>query len=182
MNLAHFFKTKQEYREYAKQTRTKIDLKRISEQICQNLKEQDFYKSAKNILGYFPLKTEIDIRELFKDETKHWSLPKVKSDKTLLIYPYKDGDVLAKNKYEVCEPINSLVIDPKDIDIAIIPALMADMNGYRLGYGAGYYDRFIPLLRGDCIKITLIPDELVINSLPHDEWDMPVDKIITNMP
>ena len=180
MVIEPFFTSKQEYREYAKKIRADLDIPFISKKICENLKNQDFFKFSQNILAYFPMKNEIDIKELFEDTTKNWYLPKVEPNKSLFIYSYKFGDPLVKSKHGVYEPIGDTVeVDPDKIDVAIIPALMTDHNGYRLGYGAGYYDRFLPGLKKDCIKITLIPEELIADSIPFERWDIPVNKIIT---
>ena len=70
-------------------------------------------------------------------------------------------------------------IDPSIMDVVLLPALMVDNCGNRLGYGAGYYDRFIPGLRKDCVKIVPLPNELFISSLPNDHWDIPVKAIVT---
>jgi 5-formyltetrahydrofolate cyclo-ligase len=56
---------------------------------------------------------------------------------------------------------------------------MADKNGHRLGYGAGFYDRFIPGLNENCLKIVPVPDKLFVDSLPYDHWDIPVNIVIT---
>lgn len=172
--------SKNEYRKYAKKLRANLDMAQISHDICKMLQKQDFY-SSKNILCFYPFGNEVDFRELYKDTSKNWYLPKVLlSPKGLVIHPYQNGDSLVKNSFGVYEPCcDEILTDIYKIDIAIIPALMADKNGYRLGYGAGFYDRFIPGLRKDCLKITAVPEELFIDSLPFDHWDIPVNKIIT---
>lgn len=161
--------------------RKTLDIELISAKICENLKKQDFYKFSQNILGFYPFNKEIDLTELYKDNSKNWYLPQVDNiHRSIIIHPYKYGDLLAKNKWGIFEPLdNNDAIDLHKIDIAIIPALMADKTGHRLGYGAGFYDRFIPGLRKDCLKIIPIAEELVVEALPHDHWDIPVDKIIS---
>lgn len=175
------FSTKQECRDYAKQIRNKINIVSMSNKICENLKKQDFYKFSENILSFYPAKNEIDLRPLYQDSSKKWYLPRVEmSSKSLIIHKYNYNDILVKNNYGIPEPPESSeFIDPYKIDIAIIPALMVDKNGYRLGYGAGFYDRFISGLRKDCLKIVPVPEELFVKTLPHDSWDIPVDKVIT---
>ena len=181
MNLNLNFKTKKEYREYAKRARLELDINTISQEICDNFKRQDFFRFSKNILSFYPFNNEINLIELYKDNSKNWYLPRVDMySRGLIIHKYQYGDTLVKNKWRVYEPYEGQeVVDPAIIDVAIIPALMVDKKGHRLGYGAGFYDRFIPGLRKDCLKIVPIPEELIVESLPHDHWDIPVDKAIT---
>jgi 5-formyltetrahydrofolate cyclo-ligase len=102
-------------------------------------------------------------------------------NRSLIIHKYQYGNPLIINKWGIAEPCCDLEeIDIAIIDMAIIPALMADKNGNRLGYGAGFYDRFIPGLRKDCLTITPVADELFVDSLPYDHWDIPVDYVITS--
>jgi 5-formyltetrahydrofolate cyclo-ligase len=181
MELNFKLKTKQDFRKYAKDLRSRLDVSRISTEICDNFKNPDFYKFSKNILSFYPFNNEIDLRELYKDNSKNWYLPRVDSDsRGLIIHRYQDGDTLIKSKWGVYEPFDEQkIVDPAIIDVVIIPALMADKYGFRLGYGAGFYDRFIPGLRKDCLKVVPVPEELFVESLPRDHWDIPVDKIIT---
>ena len=66
------------------------------------------------------------------------------------------------------------------IDLVIIPAVAADKNGYRLGYGKGYYDRLLPLLHPRCIKIVLVYSKLLFDSVYPDEFDVKADIVITD--
>lgn len=179
LNFEH--KTKQECREYAKNLRSQLDIPGISNEICSNFKKHDFYRFSKNILSFYPFNNEIDLVELYKDSSKSWYLPRIDlNSRGLIIHKYIIGDILIKNKWGVLEPFEEQeIIDPNKIDIAIIPALMIDKKGVRLGYGAGFYDRFIPGLRKDCLKIVPIAEELFTESLPRDHWDISVDKAIT---
>ncbi|MBR5758154.1 MAG: 5-formyltetrahydrofolate cyclo-ligase [Thermoguttaceae bacterium] len=70
-------------------------------------------------------------------------------------------------------------VAPETIDALIVPGLGFDARGRRLGRGAGYYDRFIPLLRQDAILIGLCYDEQLIDEVPTDENDVPVDFVVT---
>ena len=83
---------------------------------------------------------------------------------------------LEKSKFNIMEPCSE-PIEPELLDIIIVPALMADKNGYRLGYGGGFYDRFLPLCK-NAFKIVVVPKELFIAKLPHDEFDVKVDKVL----
>lgn len=182
MNLENLdLKSKTELRAAARKIRANLDIALISSKIYINFREQDFYKFSKNILVYYPFNNEIDLREFYKDNSKNWYLPRVDMySRKLVIHKYKYGDTLAKNKWGILEPLDrNEIINPEIIDIVVIPALMADKKGFRLGYGAGFYDKFIPCLRADCLKIIPVPEELFIDSLPYDNWDIRANIIIT---
>lgn len=174
------FQTKNEYRNFAKKLRSELDIKNISFSICENIKKQDFYKNSKNILGFYPFNNEISLTELYKDGSKNWFLPSIDvSTKEMFIHPYIYGDKLEENRYKVPEPVTSKEINLEKIELIFVPALMADKKGHRLGYGAGYYDRFLPLLKNSCKKILPIPEELFAENLPSDDFDIPVDIVVT---
>ena len=174
------FETKKEYREYAKDLRSKLDIQKISFLICENIKNSVFYKKSKNILGFYPINSEIDLTELYKDDSKNWYLPSINiSTKEMFIHPYKCDDILIENRYRVPEPVTPHETSLEKIDLIITPALMADEKGFRLGYGAGYYDRFLAKLGSSCIKAVPVPEDLFTDKLLSDEFDVPVNFVIT---
>jgi 5-formyltetrahydrofolate cyclo-ligase len=65
------------------------------------------------------------------------------------------------------------------IDAAIVPAVAFDERGMRLGYGGGYYDRLLPLLRPDCLRVGLAFDEQILAEIPAEAHDVAVDLIVT---
>ena len=174
------FQTKKEYRNYAKELRAGLEIEKISFEICEKIKSQDFYKKSKNILGFYPINSEISLVELYKDSSKNWFLPSTDiSTKEIFIHPYKYGDKLVENRYKVPEPKTLIENNTKKIDLIFVPALMTDKNGYRLGYGAGYYDRFLPMLKDSCTKVVPLPKELFVENLPSDAFDIPVNIVVT---
>lgn len=174
-------KTKNDFRKFAQKTRNALDIELLSEQLVQKFILTDQYIKAKNILAYYPFKSEIDIKKVFEDETKNWFLPRINGDfRTFKVCNYVIGDNLVKNKWGILEPDkNAPVISHKKLDMVIIPALAIDENKIRLGYGGGFYDRFLPLLDPSCIKLALIADELLFLKLPQERHDKPVDFVLT---
>ena len=83
--------------------------------------------------------------------------------------------------YGIREPKKDISnkINPKDIDIVIVPAVAFDRQCYRLGYGGGFYDRFIKTLRKDCITIGIAFDLQIFDSIPKAPHDAQLDYIIT---
>jgi 5-formyltetrahydrofolate cyclo-ligase len=84
-----------------------------------------------------------------------------------------------KNSFDVEEPMDGEQIDPQAIDLVIVPLLAFDESGYRVGYGKGYYDRFLQQCRKDCIKIGFSFFEPVDTIEDVHEHDMPLNFCIT---
>ncbi|HSA05596.1 MAG TPA: 5-formyltetrahydrofolate cyclo-ligase [Candidatus Gastranaerophilales bacterium] len=172
-------KSKEEYRFQAKEIRKNLNTSLISAAICRLIIDMKEYKQAKIIAGFYPFDKEINIRPLFEDSSKKWFLPKVKNDDIMVFYPYTNFFDMEKNKFGIYEPREENELNPEKIDIIIIPALIADKTGYRLGYGKGYYDKFLARLSKKRVKIVPIPEELMIEKLPFDKFDVPVDFAVT---
>lgn len=158
----------------AKDIRKLLDIENISVDAVGKIRQTEVYKSALNIMIFYPLKYEINLLDLLKDK-KNFYLPKV-SAKDMFVCPFKNGDELKKSNFNINEPCSNPV-DSSLIDLAILPALMADKEGYRLGYGGGFYDRFLE--KNPNIKTILpIPKELYIEKLPHEAFDKKADFVI----
>jgi len=174
------FENKKEYRFFAKNLRETLDIVEISNEIIKKIEQSDFFQKSQNIASFYPFGSEINLIGLYKITSKNWYLPRIEPvENKMRFYPYKYGDILEENKYKILEPLSSTEINPEKIDMIIIPALMTDKNGNRIGYGAGFYDRYLPLLKKDCLKIVPLPEALFVEKLPHDGHDFPVDIIIT---
>lgn len=79
-------------------------------------------------------------------------IPRVKRDEMESIL-FESDLQLEKTKWGMMEPKQGLNVSPADIDLVIVPLLTVDQQGHRIGYGKGYYDRFLKLCRPDCIKV-----------------------------
>lgn len=164
-------KNKTDLRIYAKEYRKSLDIQSISQKMVNLIRQVDIYTHAQNVMIYYPVNYEINLLELTQDN-KNFFLPKM-DDKSLLVCPF--GSNLEKSKYNIMEPC-SKPIDPDILDLIIVPALMADKLGYRLGYGGGFYDRFLKNCNAQ--TIAAVPKELFVEKLPTDEFDVKIDLII----
>ena len=163
-------KSKTDLRIYAKELRKTLDITSISQNLVDVIRQSDIYKSAKNVMIFYPKKYEVDLRDLLNDN-KNFFLPKM-NGQDLLVCPYS-GD-LEKANFDIMEPCTEPV-DIEILDLIIVPALMVDKQGYRLGYGGGFYDR---LLKTTIAKtFSALPKELFVEKLPYDEFDVKVDKV-----
>ena len=94
---------------------------------------------------------------------------------------YEIGDTLLESRWGVPEPLETVPqIAPSELDLVIVPLLAFDDRGYRLGYGGGFYDRFLAQVSPDCQKVGVAFKESFQSSrLPIDEFDIQLDAVVT---
>lgn len=170
---------KQSLRQHAKKVRQEANSSQISDLICENIRQIPEFQKAKNIMIYYPFGSEINILDLLQDESKNWILPKVVGD-DIEVYFYKKGDTLSENQWKIPEPcIDDKKTAKSSIDMVILPGLCADKKGFRIGYGLGFYDRFLRNAPKKCIKLIPVMSELFLDEVPKDLWDEPLDIVVT---
>lgn len=167
---------KNSLRKWAKEERAKLDMKALSKRLAQKLRNTEEYKSAKNIMIFYPLKDEVDLLELTNDNSKTFYLPKIDGD-NLLCCKYDSNTELCESCFHTKEPVTEQTTFTHHPDLVIVPALAADKNNYRLGYGGGFYDRF--LSKTETIKIVCLPKQFVVETVYPENFDIPVDRVIT---
>ena len=166
---------KQQLRKWAKEERKKLNIKELSSVLVKKLCSSDEYIQAKNIMLFYPLEYEINLLEILKDDTKNFYLPKIDGE-NLLCCPYKEGEELCDSCFKTKEPLTSPV-EESIIDLLVVPALAVDKNNYRLGYGGGFYDRFLSA-EPNHPTLALCYDFQIRENLPTEEFDIPVDTVI----
>ena len=139
---------------------------------------------GKNIAGYWPLGDEIDCRpalEALSNAGALVALPVVAGQGQVLIFrAWRPGDVLEQGPFGTMHPnARSPVVCPQ---VLLVPLIAFDLEGGRLGYGAGYYDRTIASFRahGQVTSIGLAYDVQRVDAVPVDAHDQPLDAVITN--
>ena len=155
------------------------DLKIDSDKFISFLKKNRL--NLKNFGGYYPSNYEIDdlaILDLLEKKNFNVSLPIIKKDNQMNFYRWSRSDPLRVNKFGIPEPVSSKIFYP---DILLVPLVAYDNNLNRLGYGGGYYDRYIEKLEKTkkIIKIGLAFSFQKILSIPIDQYDKRLDFIIT---
>ncbi len=149
--------------------------------IIETIESMKKFKEAQNVLFYMPIHGEIDLSELFKKnkDNKNFILPRVLKKKfELTLYKITSFDDLEEGNFRISEPKTNLEkIEPSMLDFIILPGIAFSIDGHRIGYGQGYFDRL--LKKTDCLKIGVAYEfQIVKNSLGEDH-DVPVEKIIT---
>ena len=165
---------KQELRKWARAKRKELDMAHISAMLTDKLVQLNEYRQAKNIMLFYPLKDEVNLLSLIDNRTKTFYLPRIKGEQ-LECCKYSSGDELCESCFHTQEPTCE-PCDTSNIDLVIVPALACDKQNYRLGYGGGFYDRFLKNFKG--IKLACIPKELLLNTIYPQEHDIKMDKII----
>lgn len=87
--------------------------------------------------------------------------------------------ILKKNKFNIPEPVYGRVVDESSLDVVLVPLLAVDKNGNRVGYGGGFYDRFLANCRVDCKKIGLSLFPISEVEFIPDEFDIKLDICVT---
>lgn len=134
---------------------------------------------SKSTVGiYYPIEYEIDVLSLSQrlDGIK-FALPKVRNRRMVYV-EYAKGDRLVPNAYGICEPESDNEINP---EVIIVPGLAFDLNGYRLGRGKGYYDRYIASRRDELISIGVCRQYQILELLPHNQEDYPMSYIVSEL-
>ncbi len=139
------------------------------------------FKKAKKILAYISLEEEVDTRELVKDSLEQGKtiyVPKVIKDH-LVICHIKDFHELKPGSFGVLEPCEVLnPIHPGDADLILVPGIAFDQKGHRIGFGKGFYDSLLKLTKG--FKVGLAFHEQILDEIPREAHDIPLDLIITD--
>jgi 5-formyltetrahydrofolate cyclo-ligase len=137
--------------------------------------------NAKKIGGYYPSNHEIDdleILDLLHKQNYQISLPTIKKNNQMNFYSWSKKDPLIINKFGIPEPVSSKILYP---DIMLVPLVGYDNNLNRLGYGGGFYDRYIEKIEKikKVTKIGLAFSFQKIKSVPINQYDKKLDFIIT---
>lgn len=138
------------------------------------------YKCAKRILCYASYNSEVDTSELCRRiiaEGKELHLPRCDVEtKSMTACKVTDLSALKKGAYGIPEPEGEGIL-PQKLDLVVVPMVAFDKNKGRIGYGAGYYDRFLPMTNAFRCGIAFSAQEVECASF--EETDLPMDLIIT---
>lgn len=150
--------------------------------ICKRMLSLQAYKNADTVLIYYPIKSEIDVLPIALDAInngKKVAFPISEPDGFKLIFKtVSSPHELEKGRYGIYEPPKNAE-DCRNTEkaICIVPGLAFDREGYRIGYGRGYYDRFLSSFKG--VSVGLVYSDLMSEGLPRENTDVSVDIIIT---
>lgn len=145
--------------------------------LCRRLAAWAVLREARTILTYLAFRNEPDLSLLF-DLLPHvqWAIPRIEGQR-LLAHLY-DPAHLVRHHFGILEPAPDLpVIEPTVLNVILVPGVAFDRRGGRLGFGGGYYDRFLPTT--PAVRVAATYDECLCEALPCDEHDQRMDWVVT---
>lgn len=150
-----------------------------SGQIKNNLFNLEQYKKSKTVMFFVSFNSEVNTHSMIRDALKNKTVvvPKVEHheiEPSVII----DLDNLVPAKFGIPEPIDLMKITYKNIGLVLVPGIVFDKECHRIGYGFGYYDKFLAKVP-KAIKIGLAFNFQVVDKIPREMHDVPVDMIVT---
>ena len=156
-----------------------INKDELNNKIYYKVVQNNRIKSAKTILIYISFNNEVDTIKIIKYflGKKLVAVPKIENNE-MNFYYINNVDELKMGKYHILEPItDKKVIEFKDT-VSLTPGICYSKDGYRIGYGKGYYDKFYK--KNKVYSIGLCFKECILEEIPHDPFDQKVNEIITD--
>ena len=142
------------------------------------INDEDYIRS--NTIGiYYSLKSEVDTLKLIRYSLTHNKivlLPRVEGS-NMSFYPIDSLDNLCRSSFGIMEPVGETIFPKEGIDLLIVPGLVFDKNKNRIGFGRGYYDKYLFDYKGTTIGICY--EEQMTEEIIPDEFDVKLKKIIT---
>ena len=152
-----------------------------SRAICKGFLSSMAYVHSDTVLLYYSINSEVDTQELIDtilESGKRLALPVCRENSEMVFRYINSRDDLVKGFFSALEPKEGLEeFKEAKHPICVIPAIAFDKEGYRIGYGKGYYDRY--LTDPSIVKIGFIYDNLFVDKLPRGRFDLNCDLVIT---
>ncbi|MGL4848689.1 MAG: 5-formyltetrahydrofolate cyclo-ligase [Clostridium sp.] len=152
----------------------------FDERIIEAFLNLENYKKANNICIYVNYGSEINTKKIIEkalDEEKSVFVPRIKKNREMEFIKIDSIEELEKNKIGILEPKKEFTEKVEKIELLVLPGLAFDLNGGRIGYGGGYYDRYLD--NKDILKIALSYELQILNEIPMEEHDIKYDYLIT---
>lgn len=179
---------KNELRKYILEKRDQLDpleRSRWDSIIFDKFIERPYYKSSKVIFIFMSFRSEVDTHNIIKRallDGKIVGVPRVISKtEGMKVFEITSMEDMEKGYFGLLEPnANCPEIKKEKIDLIVMPGAAFDKDGGRIGYGGGFYDRYLSELKRDVKKIALAYSIQMVEQVPMADYDMKVDEIITN--
>ena len=171
---------KAEFRATYRQVREDLDravVAAASSAVCQRLVGMSVVREAQTILGYVAFQNEVGLEACFETlPDKAWVVPRIEGTR-LVVHAY-DPERLVRHRFGMLEPpADAPVVDPRELDVVLVPGVAFDPQGGRLGFGGGFYDRF--LRRTPAVRIGVCHDCCLVDAVPCAEHDEHMDWVVT---
>lgn len=180
---------KNQLRQQYKQIRNRLTADQVisySDSIARQLFATDFWQQSSTVMLYLSFQNEVATEAIYQrgwQEGKTMLLPICAPEGGLMeMSVITSFDQLEPNRYGIGELPEHLqqLIAPEQIDVCLIPGITFDHAGTRLGFGAGYYDRYLPRVNPSAKRIALAYEcQMHSETLPRDAYDLPMQYILT---
>lgn len=147
------------------------DKKQQTQAIMTQFLASDIYQQAQTIAVFMPMTFEFDMTRLLSDTSKRIVIPKTLPQRKMIFTDY-DKDELFLTPFGVRESKSDISVIP---DLIIVPGLAWTEDGYRVGYGGGYYDRYLAGFTGE--TASFVYDFQIISTIERNKFDIPVRHI-----
>ncbi len=151
----------------------KNEFKMLNHMLMVGLKEELKNHDLNQVAVFYPMGGEVDVRALASDYDLAY--PKVESSG--LVFYHKVSS-FKPSAFGVMEPNDGKRLNKDDIDAVIVPGIVYDDGLYRLGYGKGYYDRFLKDYAG--LTVGVVFERFRVEALPNQPHDVPVNILVTD--
>lgn len=161
---------------------TETEIAYRSNIICRKILNTKEYNEANDICLYMPMRNEVDvtllIKEIIKDKKTVW-LPRINGE-IMDFYYYDENTKLVDGPFNTKEPFSEMKLVPNDNTLIIMPGAAFTVEGDRIGYGGGYYDKYLE--KYPCCKTTAVCyDFQIVNNIPTEEHDIKPGKVVSDM-
>ncbi|MEA3346752.1 MAG: 5-formyltetrahydrofolate cyclo-ligase [Candidatus Auribacterota bacterium] len=166
-------------------TKLPIDREKASTLVVRKLEDSEFFLSAKSVLLFYGLDDEVDTRKIIRNacsKGKIVYLPRCnKKEELFTIGRVNSLEDLEKSSYGIMEPKQDVCKDysGENIDLIILPGVVFDIKGNRIGRGKGYYDKFLKKIGKKTKRIGVAFDFQVLEDVSGREHDEPVDVVVS---
>ena len=143
------------------------------------------YREAQTVFCYVSVGSEVDTRGLIEDMLaggKTVCVPRCEGDGIMFAHELSALFDLEEGALGIpAPPRESPLVSPADIDCVIVPCVACDTAGYRVGYGSGYYDRYLSLTSEyHATSIVLCRQSLILKQAPREDHDVAIDCVVTD--
>ena len=162
-----------------KRAMTIEQIEEASARLCEQFAQTEQYRNAKTVYGYLPYNQEVRttamMEQVLKDG-KRLALPKIYGDVMKFIW-VDDLSQVSKGYCGIPEPIHDEPLADDPTSLVLMPGMAFTKDGQRMGYGGGFYDKFLGSEPGHP-TVALCYDFQIVDSLPTEAFDIPVDLVI----
>ena len=162
-----------------KRAMTEEQIREKSENLTRQFLASEEYRAARSIYGYLPYNQEVRTVPLLEQalrDGKRVAVPKCYGDEMRFIW-MEDLSLVEKGYAGIPEPIADGPVADDETALVLMPGMAFDKEGHRIGYGGGFYDKFLAR-EGNHPTLALCYDFQVVSHLETEEFDIPVDKVL----